>query len=136
MQDHVVEGRLLCVGRQWPVQVQFIDVVAIRIRHAPYPSLTDPIRPERYPPPSERNNIVYQGSVTVTREEPGQALPSESDLHGKAVLLLLDRLPRHGACPTGQWQLPIHVTRVDQPAGQESVRFDFMQHGGIGHPLK
>ena len=119
-----IQGRLSCEGRQWPVQVHFI------------PCITTRIRPGRYPSPSDPNDIVYQGSVTVTREEPGQALPSESDLHGKAVLLLLDRLPHHGHCPTGQWQLPIHVTGFDPPAGHESVRFEFIQHGGIGHPLK
>jgi hypothetical protein len=125
MEEIVLEGRLSCAARQWPVQVRFSPVITTRLRYD-----------NTWPSPCDPNDIVYQGNATVISGEPGQALPSESDLHGNAVFLLLDTLPHHGPCPSGQWRLPIHVTKVDPPAGHESVRFEFIQHGVIGPPLK
>jgi hypothetical protein len=63
-------------------------------------------------------------------------LPTKRDLLDAGILLLVPRLPYHDPCPTGQWQLQIHVTSVDPPAEHERVTFEFVQHGGIGQSLK
>lgn len=125
MEEIVLEGRLSCAGRQWPVRVRFLPMITTRLRHD-----------NTWPSPCDPNDIVYQGSATVISGEPGQALPSESDLHGKAVLLLLDRLPHHGPRPADQWQLPIHVTKIESAAGGGEMQFEFIQNGTIGRSLK
>jgi hypothetical protein len=124
MEEIVLEGRLSCGGHQWPVQVHF-----------PPPHYQMRLRFDgTFPSPSELNDIRYQGNATVFRADPQEALPNESDLQSRDVLLLLDRLPCHGPCPTGQWQLPIHLTPIEQPTGGEYMRFEFVQNGTIGRP--
>ena len=125
MEEIVVEGRLSCAGQQWPVQVRFSPVITTRLCYD-----------NTWPSPCDPSHIVYQGSAAVISREAGQALPGESDLHGKAVLLLLDRLPHQGPCPNGQWQLPIHVTKIESCAAGEDLQFDFIQNGTVGRPLK
>lgn len=121
MENHVFEGVLSCKERRWPVKVEFSPVRTTRLRFD-----------HRFPSPCDPNDIRYHGWGTITCQEPGQALPTEGDLRVRGVLLLLERLPHHGRCRTSQWHVPIHA-EIEPAAGCESIRFEFIQDGGIGH---
>lgn len=125
MAEPVIEGELSCGGRRWPLRVNSLSSV-IRVRY------------DRAPAPTDPNDYVYQGTATVTCGPHEKGLPTDDNLLGRPqdVLILLRTLPGRGACPTGEWQLPVFVFKIKRIEGEDALTFEFMQHGGLGRPLE
>jgi len=122
MQEQTHEGSLFCKGRKWTIRID-------RIWAVPEP------RFDRIPSPTAPNDQAYHGAATLTADHEGE-LPTDIDLRASPdVVILIDWLPLHGKCGAGEWQVPVVVTEVESLAGGKSLRFEFIQNGGLGRSL-
>jgi len=115
-------GHLSCAGNRWPVCVSFGPTV-MRSRHDRHPCATDP------------QDQALTGKATVSSIE-GVGLPTDGDLLSRAdVFLLVETLPIHGGCPSGEWQLPVVVINPQRDEEGQTLSFGFTQHGTVGRTL-